>query len=131
MKNPDKFKPIDLRAFKGLYNDLDEIGFALSAPEAGQEAVGLARKALGRMQEFLEGNVADPSLGVLSDLKFIGAGLGEGRSGGLFSGGPKLDSAREAHQHLRRYIEGLEKAWIFCQLAPGQADEAGRRKLAG
>ena len=126
-----QLKPIDLNKFKGLFEDLNEIGLALALDQPGQEAVGRARKALARLESFLKADVAEPTLGMISNIKAVATGLDNCGRGGLFAAPPDLTSVREAHQRLRAYIEALEKAWMLCLMAPAQADRAARRRLAG
>lgn len=122
---------MDLRAFKGLRYDLDEIGLALSLAEPGQEALGRARKAVARIRDFLK-DVPDPSGGVFSDCALLEAYFSRKlKPAGLFAeagSGGGLESARGLAEHLRHYLDGLEKAWSICALAPEQADMAAERR---
>ena len=99
--------------------------------EPGQEALGLARKAVDRLGAFLEQNVSDPVIGMASNIFIIRRGLESREARSLFSPPADLGRAREAFECLRTYVEGLEKAWAVCLLAPGRADSAAVRKMAG
>lgn len=126
---------MDLRAFKGLRYDLDEIGLALSLNDPGQEALGRARKAVSRILDFLK-DVPNPALGVYSDCNIIDRYFFSRKLkpttlfDDIRTGVWLLESARTAERHLRDYLEGLEKAWTICALAPDQADLIAAQKLA-
>lgn len=125
---------MDLRAFKGLRYDLDEIGLALALNEPGQETLGRARKAVARLRCFLM-EVPEPVLGVFSDCDLLDRYFGRKlKPAGLFAGAGQdagLASARGVASHLRDYLEDLEKAWSLCALAPVQADLAVEGRSAG
>ena len=126
---------IDLRKFKGVYYDLDEIGLALATVKSGPEEVDRAQKALTRLGNFVA-TIEDPYLGVQSDLNFVGRGLvSQAKAPGLLFDGsqaipaPALVTAREAHLRLRNYMELLQRAWQVCALDTQWADHctgAGR-----
>lgn len=121
---------IDLRAFKGVFYDLDEIGLALAVARPAPELLHRARKAVARLREFLDA-VPDPSIGVYSALASIERCLiRQGQPPKLFDEadlGRRVAEARADLRHLREYCEGLQLAWRLCALDTQQAERAAGR----
>lgn len=121
-------RDIDLRSFKGVFYDLDEIGLVLGLDgQPGAETLGRALKAAGRLEEWLK-VIPEPGIIVFSHVGWIRRALLRLRQPeSLFS---KPDYAgmlarpRESHRALRAYIETLETAWSICALDRKQADKA-------
>lgn len=118
---------IDLRAFRGVYYDLDEIGLALAREEIGAEVGGRARKAVERLRVFLT-SVPRLQTGLLSDLSIIDRCLARQmeppRLFDVAGLSRRLERARDSHRQLRGYLEGLEMAWRVCAMDSGLADQA-------
>jgi hypothetical protein len=125
---------IDLRVFKGVFYDIDEIGLALAQERPGLEPLTRAVKAALRLRGFLD-TVPEPNIGLYSALLSIERCLTrQGRSPKLFDEhgvadlAGKVAEARGDLKRLREYCEGLKRAWQVCALDYRQADRQAARR---